>query len=539
MIKIILKLLLALLLTSSYGVWAQQLDVDSARSFPIVNYQMKADRNTTPSVDHSKFNILKEEFADAHQVTAACLSCHTNRDKEVMATSHWMWQREEEIPGKGKVWLGKRNILNNFCIGTRSNEATCTRCHIGYGWKDKNFDFDDPLNIDCLVCHDKTDTYRKEKGEAGYPKKSVDLNFVARNVGTPGRENCGICHFWGGGGNNVKHGDMEISLLDASRNVDVHMTTEGEDMSCVECHVTEKHEMAGKLYALSSENKNRASCEYCHTEAPHLNKTLNVHCYRIACQTCHIPTYAKVNATKMIWDWSTAGRLDEHGKPIHESDADGNHNYLSIKGNFVYDDNVIPEYFWFNGTASHQLIEDKITTVPVQMNTLYGSYLDRGQDGGAVSKIWPMKVHRGKQPYDTVYKTLIQVKTWDKEPDKGAYWAEFDWQKANQLGMEYVGLPYSGHFDFVETEMYWPLNHMVSPADQSLKCIDCHTRDKKGRMANLTNFYLPGRDVSMVVETAGVSFILASIIGIGFHAFCRMFFGGKCILNIKEEEDEL
>ena len=147
----------------------------------------------------------------------------------------------------------------------------------------------------------------------------------------------------------------------------------------------------------------------------------------------------------MIWDWSTAGRLDEHGKPMHENDADGNHNYLSIKGNFVYDDNVIPEYYWFNGIAGHQLIEDKIDTVPVQMNTLYGSYRDKGEfrNRGAF-KNWPVKVHRGKQLYDTVYKTLDSAKTWDKEAGKGAYWTDFDWHEASKLGMDYVGLPYSG-----------------------------------------------------------------------------------------------
>jgi octaheme c-type cytochrome (tetrathionate reductase family) len=528
MIRKVLTLLLVFLIIVNYCGICQDAQDSSGLSFPMINYEMKDDRNTTPSVDHAKFDVLDQEFEDAHQVTAACLSCHNNRDQEVMATSHWLWQREEELPGKGKVWLGKRNILNNFCIGTRSNEGTCTRCHIGYGWKDKTFDFSDPLNIDCLVCHDKSNTYKKEKGGAGYPAASVNLSYVAQNVGTPARENCGVCHFWGGGGNNVKHGDLEKSLLDCKKTVDVHMTTEGEDMSCVDCHITEKHEMAGKLYALSSENKSRASCEYCHTASPHTNNTLNVHYHRIACQTCHIPTYAKVNGTKMIWDWSTAGRLDEHGKPMHENDADGNHNYLSIKGNFVYNDDVVPEYYWFNGTANHYLIEEKIDTVPLQMNTLYGSYVDRGQDGGAISKIWPMKVHRGKQPYDTVYKTLIQAKTWDKEPGKGAYWTDFDWQKANQLGMDYVGLPYSGHYDFIETEMYWPLNHMVAPAEHSLQCIDCHTRDKKGRLANLDDFYLPGRDFNATLEGMAMILILITISGCIGHGICRWFFGGNC-----------
>ena len=136
-----LKIIAIYLLVISWVIVLGQSDGDSLQKFPIVHYKMKADRNTTPSTDHAKFKILQEPFESAHDVTAACLSCHTNRDKEVMATSHWMWQREEEIPGKGKVWLGKRNILNNFCIGTKSNEATCTRCHIGYGWSDKNFDF--------------------------------------------------------------------------------------------------------------------------------------------------------------------------------------------------------------------------------------------------------------------------------------------------------------------------------------------------------------------------------------------------------------
>ena len=103
---------------------------DSVRSFPIENYIFKADRNTAPSVDHSKFEVLQQTFENAHQVTEACLSCHTERDKEIMATSHWKWERDEFIEGKGIVPLGKKNILNNFCIGVAGSEATCTRCHI-------------------------------------------------------------------------------------------------------------------------------------------------------------------------------------------------------------------------------------------------------------------------------------------------------------------------------------------------------------------------------------------------------------------------
>ncbi len=476
-----------------------------------------------PIVDHSEFEILQGEFDSAQAVTIACLSCHTHRGAEIMQTAHWNWSRTEEVEGKGAVPIGKKNILNNFCIGVSGSEATCTRCHIGYGWEDKSFDFANQNNIDCLVCHDNSGSYKKGKGMAGLPDPSVDLAYVSQNVGLPKKANCGVCHFWGGGGNNVKHGDMEIALLDCSKDVDVHMASDGMDMSCTACHTAENHKLKGKVYALSSENKDRATCEQCHTETPHKDKQLNEHNLRIACQTCHIPEYAKVNSTKMVWDWETAGQLDDDGHPMHWNDQDGNHKYLAIKGTFIWDDHVKPEYAWFNGKANHQLIEDKIDTanLPLQMNTLYGSYKDKGDSTGyGVSKIWPVKVHRGKQIYDSKNLTLIQPKLWDKDKGQGAYWKDFDWDVASQKGMDYVGLPYSGEYGFVETEMYWPLNHMVSPSAKSLGCKDCHTRDN-GRLAGLDDFYMPGRDRSVMLDASGHILILLSLIGVFVHAMLR------------------
>ncbi len=275
----------------------------------------------------------------------------------------------------------------------------------------------------------------------------------------------GVCHFWGGGGNNVKHGDLETGLLGCSREVDVHMTADGEDMSCVDCHVTDKHQMAGKLYALSSENINRATCEYCHTETPHNDEILDDHNIRVACQTCHIPVYAKVNGTKMIWDWSTAGELNDDGSEKHEYDADGNHNYLSIKGNFVYNDHVIPEYYWFNGIAGHQLVSDQIDTIPVQMNSLDGAYRDKGrfQKTNNPSKIWPVKVHRGKQIYDVGNNTLIQPKLWARSTGDGAYWKDL----IGILLHKRYGIYWSGlqrRIWICGNRNVLPLNHMVAPA---------------------------------------------------------------------------
>ncbi|MEZ4765716.1 MAG: cytochrome C, partial [Calditrichia bacterium] len=94
------------------------------------------------------------------------------------------------------------------------------------------------------------------------------------------------------------------------------------------------------------------------------------------------------------------------------------------------------------------------------------------------AKIWPFKVHRAKQIYDTEYNHLIQPKTFGE----GGYWKDFDWDKAARLGSEVVGLPYSGRYGFTETEMFWPITHMVAPKENALQCVDCHGDAPRARM---------------------------------------------------------
>lgn len=254
-------------------------------------------------VDHSQFPILDQHFDKPQDVTEACVSCHNKRDQEIMQSSHWNWERPEYIEGRGIVYLGKKNAVNNFCIGTQTNEQACAKCHIGFGMSDEGFTFTDKKNIDCMVCHDNSGTYIKAQNKSGYPDPALNLNEIAQHIGKPTRDNCGVCHFFGGGGNNVKHGDLEMAMFTPNREIDVHMAVEGANLVCVDCHTTENHQMKGKLYSLSSMNVNRSTCEQCHGESPHENTILNEHTIKVACQTCHIPTYAKANSTKMYWDW--------------------------------------------------------------------------------------------------------------------------------------------------------------------------------------------------------------------------------------------
>ncbi|MCW8850069.1 MAG: cytochrome C, partial [Melioribacteraceae bacterium] len=83
----------------------------------------------TSSVDHSKFTQLQKEFDSPRSVTEECIACHNKRHEEVMQSNHWNWEREEYIEGRGIVSIGKKNAMNNFCIGTQGNEKSCAKCH--------------------------------------------------------------------------------------------------------------------------------------------------------------------------------------------------------------------------------------------------------------------------------------------------------------------------------------------------------------------------------------------------------------------------
>ncbi len=516
--KIIISLLLLLILILGTVYLIKSREIEPGRLDALKTQYGKKNGLT---VDHSKLEVLQKNFTTAQEVTAACVSCHTEAPKQIMKSNHWNWEREEYIEGRGIVYLGKKNAVNNFCIGIEGNEKSCGKCHIGFDVTDKLSSYTDSTNIDCIICHDNTETYFKGDEMGGYPDPNANLSNIARHVGNTTRANCGVCHFFGGGGNNVKHGDLEEAMFNPSKDVDVHMAVDGQNMQCAECHKTESHQMLGKIYSLSSMNRNRSTCEQCHTETPHTDEILNEHTLKVACQTCHIPIYAKVNSTKMEWDWSTAGKLKD-GEPYEEDDSLGNHTYLSIKGSFVWGRNLKPDYIWFNGTANHYLLGDtvSVTSNPLVLNTLNGSYDDKE------SKIIPVKIHKAIQPYDPVTKMIIQPKLFADEKGEGAFWKDFDWYRASEVGMKEVNLPFSGNVSFIKTEMNWPINHMVSSKENAVECTQCHTRNNS-RLANLKDFYMPARDYNRFVDNTGTGIILIAIFGVAVHSIVRITISRK------------
>ncbi len=499
----------------------------------------------TSTADHRKFDELQGPFETGPDVTKACLGCHTEAAKQVHKSIHWTW--EYAHPETGQL-LGKKHIVNNYCGSITTNYARCTSCHVGFGWRDDGFDFTSQENVDCMACHDTTGEYVKFPTGAGHPPyedtpfmgkvvKAPDLAKVAQNVGKTSRVTCGNCHFTGGGGNGVKHGDLDKSLNSPARVLDVHMDKDGLNFSCSTCHEFIDHDQKGSRYLVKAKNEAgiavpgrenaRPACESCHGLEPHdrsVDNKLNEHVDKIACETCHIPEFARGGMpTKTWWDWSKAGQLGPDGKPQVKKE-NGVVVYDSKKGEFVWAENVVPEYRWFDGKVRYTLLDEKIDPEGVvELNKIVGGPDDPN------ARIWPFKVMRGVQPYDSGNDVLVVEHLFGK--DDAAYWKGFDWGNAIAAGMaeaKRVGqtdIDYSGEYAFAETEMSWPLAHMVAPAEDALACGDCHSKD--GRMAQLTGFYMPGRDTHPMIDLIAWIVIAATLAGVLLHGLVRYFAARK------------
>ena len=166
-VSAVLTLAIVLLTLAASFVFTGQL--------PFSSLGTKSEDNPRPHVvtarahtDHHGF--YKQKFKDGPSVTRACLECHPNAATQVMHTRHFTWLGDEtRIPGNGPKHaaperIGKRNLLNNFCLSVESNWPRCTNCHAGYGWVDAKFDFSQASSVDCLICHDGTGSYVKAAG---------------------------------------------------------------------------------------------------------------------------------------------------------------------------------------------------------------------------------------------------------------------------------------------------------------------------------------------------------------------------------------
>lgn len=448
----------------------------------------------TPTGGYDAVTLHEGYFTEnAYTGTSQCLNCHGKIGDEVMTTAHWKWQGvSANIEGHEGELHGKVDIINNFCQAIPSNEGRCTQCHIGIGWKDKTFDFGNPKNIDCLACHDQTGTYKKAPTTAGAPDPSVNLSAVAQSVGmndgVPRRATCVACHASAGGDNNVKHGDISTDLKATTRQYDVHMGTDGGNMTCVACHQVKKdaegnllsHGIGGMAFHSVDEGEMK-ECSDCHGAATSIHAGTSVEGIvqthtRLACQVCHIPAIARKISTMTDWRWEQAG-LD--AAPAQCAPADpavlpARSTYSKMKGCFTWENNVRPTLRFHDGKWNRMMINtnDRYTSLPVDLASPTATYADPD------AKIYPFKLMTGNQTADAGNDTVLVPHLFGTAGGANPYWSKYDWNLALLDGAAYTGQTYTGAFEFVETTMLLKVDHEVAPKEMAYgkdqNCRDCH-----------------------------------------------------------------
>jgi len=289
-----------------------------------------------------------------------------------------------------------------------------------------------------------------------------------------------------------------------------------------------EHRISGRVYStpasvhrkslVEDDQVPKIMCESCHTSEPHeQGHKANDHTDKVACQSCHIPEFAREHPTMTYWDWSKAGQMKD-GKPYVEKGEFHRYTYKSYKGEFKWEKDVVPEYYWYNGSLTTMTIKDTIDPEkPARVSWPVGSAEDKD------SRIFPFKVHRGKQPYDKKHNRFLAALL---SSDQDGYWKTYDWESSITRGMEIMGLPYSGDLGFVETEYVYPTTHMVAPEEDAVSCSECHARSKS-RLANLSGFYMPGRDSFHLLDFGGWGVVIAAFAAVMLHAFGRIFKNGR------------
>ncbi len=525
-----LVLLLAGVVLISPEIWADSHN-DQAPGRTMAQQATK-DQKVWITTDHSKIEKLQKNFQSGEEITQACLSCHSEAESQFHKTIHWTWIGSTS---HGKRYGKGGDSLNNFCISTNNGQdKKCFSCHPSWNAKGQEG------KVNCLVCHGQEEINWSESFEdlavfinsSDPDEKEIaaeiqaNIQSAAQSVGLPTRKNCGSCHFTGGGGDGVKHGDLDTSITKPNKALDVHMGIDGQDFQCTRCHTTVLHNVAGRIYSTPAATDRKSlieddqiakiTCESCHSSTPHKNESkANHHTDKVACQSCHIPEFARVNPTKTWWDWSKAGKTKDGKKYDVKGDL-GKEIYMSIKGEMKWAKNVQPEYAWFNGSINTMTVKDTIdpgSIVPVTAPV--------GSPDDPNARIFPFKVHRGKQPYDKVHKNLLAPILSGKD----GYWTTLDWDRALTKGMEALDVPYSRQFDFVETTYVFPTTHMVAPKEKVVNCTQCHVK-KGSRVANIAGVYMPARDGAGLVDPLGWIAVLGSLVGVLFHGAGRIFTNG-------------
>ncbi len=433
--------------------------------FTAILFAVPATAQTTTEYSHNNYF---EHF----EGTKTCLQCHEKEAETFFHSEHYQWQGTAShiINAKGRT-LGKMNTINDFCTNPASNwigavknkegnviTRGCSACHAGLGVKPSATLSREQLeNIDCLQCHAsgyRRDVYEKSGG--GWEWRSIlwenqeGLDSVSKRISLPTRTMCLRCHASSGGGANFKRGDIEYKLADTNRDYDVHMGKDGANFQCIQCHKGDDHRISGRGTDISAnDTPSTVRCEDCHKQAPHKDARLNQHIARVNCTVCHIPTFARTDATDMLRDYS---------KPEYHQDTDRYTATIEKRKD------VHPVYMWFNGDTREQLMGEPLMKDKhgnIEMMAPEGSREDQH------SRVNAFKLHRATLP-------VLDKEGWVIPIEVEEFFQSGELDSAVKTAAESQYGVKNAKYHFENTARYMGIFHGVRPAKYALGCAECH-----------------------------------------------------------------
>lgn len=409
----------------------------------------------------------------AYQGAKTCTECHDTSAQEVMESLHYQmkveplfidgWDKEKYVgmlvdfsPLYHTIaptgWI---NSVKQTGAGKQEAIVGCAKCHAGLGappQKAGASSESELSNIDCLICHApdyQRVLIKKTTAAAANSKKNMvkpenvtfrtepapgsDTLKAARQAKKPTTGMCLRCH----GPSDGVYG--RPGIVDGES--DVHFPM---GIICTECHTVKKHKIAGGADLRAQERPDtRIGCPNCHTDKPHKGNDgaqLNRHCYRIACQSCHIPVMAR-NANESVVteiDWSTPKRNATSGQ---------------YEPTVKRATRLKPEYAWWNRRMS-------------PAGEPLGAKRDR------TSRIYPWQ-----RVACTVIKDAATGRPLPLHP--GTYAATGDLDAALRKGAAETQQSYSGKWKTERQTVLLSVNHQVAPKTEALRCDDCHGEHPK------------------------------------------------------------
>jgi len=395
--------------------------------------------------------------------------CHPGRANDMHNSVHYQWKGSAAEMTTGPNTQGKMDALdgssalNAYCVNIQGTWAPCGSCHVGAGAKPTSTLT--PSNIDCLMCHNDTinapySRVRNTTTGLFEPAAGLNMDLVVQKANIkPTRKNClGACHAKAGGGDGVKRGDLALATVTFSNPADdAHMATGGGNFACQACHTFTSHKVIGRgsdLRPQDSATDLNCSSAACHptktTSTGHTTADINYHVGRVACQSCHIKTYARGFLTETDRDWSAP--------------AEWNATLNRYEPHHVMAGNLTPKYAFWNGTSWGNNVGDAAV-----LDSATGAY-KISRPNGAINdpegtKFYPFKYKTSHQPLASG--KLIALKV-------GTFFSTANYDQAVKDGMAYMGIPTTTPYSTVLTDELQVLNHQVEPSSSAMTCAGCH-----------------------------------------------------------------